>query len=883
MSISSATQPQKIMSEGFQRTTSHLAVFALVLSSFIPPALVILDRWFGNQQIANSLVRWWCVTEFLCRSAWRPYFLIVFLCTIMVIILISVIGAERIDKLEDMLMASDVPMENHIQSRIGLVLLALGLFGVLITIVRLIARGGLVGWGYFLVCILYLTGCLLLTTPLGPVRQYLRSNWAVILAYAMGWTVVSWFLFSLFARQEISIFLIALVIVTASILYRVRRKLSPSYWLFLLSMIIFTLQLNAWYYSFIGDEYAFYGWAKVIAQEHSIVEIGNNLFNGTIVYAENPYVASLLQAASIKLFDKLNFGWRFASILASALSIPFFYSFFRTFLVRWVAFSATFFIAVSHYLISFSRIGYDNTQALLAMGMSLAAAAWVIRSNRRIAFLATGMALAFCFYVFPSAMYIPPIVFWLLLWYRPPWKRMAWLDWALLIFTALIPILPLFSQPQYWESKLHGFISLNSNQSLATVAQNILTQFAYAFYSFLYIINESHYVTVAYLDALTAALVLIGGSVIIRRIQKDKFARVILSGWLLLLLFVGASHQYPFPPNTRMMLLVPWWGMMAAIGLQWLAARLQTPWLARGAIIVLFIAILGLNLYQAYGVSVQHRIRNSNFESLFVRIGETLHSQSASFPQTITFVYDPSKHDVSLLRTILELEYLSVHVREVDITSLSLHDAETDLKAPDQVVVFSPFLDPSIHSSYQNLLNLDQQVKCQLDSGSVSIEVWYPGTAPSPCRELSYMSVRFPNPLDLVGLAILLIYLIRHQLWRMVTAIPVRLAQLREAWPLRVRFQYETVKPSRGTSNGNDSEMAFSPDAHLSEGPGVVIDLKVQVNVHPRNQIANREARATDSQNSNHTPQLPLSTSSMNAIIPPVTNLTVYRQDKKQE
>jgi hypothetical protein len=220
------------------------------------------------------------------------------------------------------------------QSRIGFALIVLGLFGVLITSARLIARGGVVGWEYFFICASYLTGCFLCSTPLTNVWQYLRSKWTLMFVYVMGWWVVSWSLFNLFGRQEISIFLIILVIAATFILYRMRRELSPSYWLFLLSLVIFTLRLNAWYYSFIGDEFAFYDGVKAIVQEHTLVDIGNNLFNGTFVFETHPYIASLLQAASIKLFDDLNFGWRFASILASALSIPFFYAFFRTFFVR---------------------------------------------------------------------------------------------------------------------------------------------------------------------------------------------------------------------------------------------------------------------------------------------------------------------------------------------------------------------------------------------------------------------------------------------------------------------------------------------------------------------------------------------------------------------
>jgi hypothetical protein len=496
------------------------------------------------------------------------------------------------------------------------------------------------------------------------------------------------------------------------------------------------------------------------------------------------------------------------------------------------------------------------------MGMALAATAWAIRNNSRIAFLATGVTLAFCFYVFPAALYIPPIVLLILLCYRPPWRDRAWLNWGLLILTTLIIILPLLFQPHYWEAKLPGLASPNPDQSLTTVGQNILGQFGYAFYSFLFTTSDSHFISVAHVDALTAAFILIGCGVLFRRLSRDKFAKVMLSSWAMLLLFAGATHQYPEPPNTRMILLVPWLGMVAAIGLQWVGARFkaggQPQWLSRGLLIGLLVSIFALNLYQAYVVSVQHRKQISIFEDLFMRVGQTLGSQSPNSPQAIMFVYDPADHDVLMLRQILSLEYSSIEVRETDITSIDLHNVESSLKATDQVVVFSPFLKPSTHSIYENLLDVHQQTQCQMAFGDGFIDVWYPKETPSPCREPSSRSVRLPNPLDLSGMALLFIYLGRHQLRNMITALSISLAQLREAWPLRFRFQYETLNTSPRDSGGYDSEIVYSPCAQFSGASGVVIELKVQVNDHPHRQSASGEARGSGSQDSDGTPELPL-------------------------
>jgi 4-amino-4-deoxy-L-arabinose transferase-like glycosyltransferase len=111
----------------------------------------------------------------------------------------------------------------------------------------------------------------------------------------------------------------------------------------------------------------------------------------------------------MKLFDNRNFGWRFSNPFLMACSLPFFYYFFKAFVSQRIALMAVILLGFSHYLLSFSKIGYNNLQALFATGLVLASLTWALQSMKPIAFSATGLVMGLCFYIYPAALYVVPL------------------------------------------------------------------------------------------------------------------------------------------------------------------------------------------------------------------------------------------------------------------------------------------------------------------------------------------------------------------------------------------------------------------------------------------------------------------------------------------
>lgn len=762
------------------RTGSSLAVIIIILAA-IPPLLVFFDRWFNNPDLANYLRDVWCESPVLCDLVWRPYFIFIWVITLAVIVLVKFCGLERISLVFAYPEAQDASVPSVTQRRFGVMLLVASLIGVGITIVRLILAPSLPGWDYILICVLYLGGWFIYTTPRATVVNFFNTRWLRLFVYALGLAALSWLLFSYYGRNHLSVFSLLLAGLAILALIWMRRQLNPSFWLVLLALIVFTLFLNAWNFVIIGDEYAFYETGRGIAFDQSLGEIGNSFFDGIKVYGAQPFFSSVLMALTFRLFDTFNFGWRYGGILPSALSIFFFYYLFRAFLVGWVSWTAAFLIAASHYLMVFSRIGYNNTQAILAMGMALAAVTWAIKSHRPFSFVAIGLAIAFCFYTYPAALFVVPVALWLLLLYYPLRSRLAIIHWGILLGTWFVLILPLFVQPDYWTTKVfRGSVAIRSDQLSNGIAlvQRFVVEFSYSFYSFLFAPQESHYLRVGYVDVITGALVLIGLGVLIWRVRAEKFAFFVLTGLVALLFLIGATHGTDLPPNTRMFLLVPWFCLIAAIALQWLAARFQSirenPARARFALGATLVVILALNLYQAYDTSVRPPAGFLEFDALLVHLAQDMNVQARGASRSIVFVYDPSRHHIPSLQREIDLVYLPVQLVGVDVTKKHPSDLTGQLRPTKSVIALSPQLDNTVASGYIDVLRKSQWVNCSVlsTSGQPRISIWYAPDSPNPCNAPpTGLAVQLPDPfsLSVIILAFIgglagLVYLARHNL-----------------------------------------------------------------------------------------------------------------------
>ena len=115
----------------------------------------------------------------------------------------------------------------------------------------------------------------------------------------------------------------------AGMLLWTRRRYVPVVaWWVLAALALFSFRLDHWMYSVVGDEYIFLEYAETAALM-PFIQLQRKLLNCCYVYGQHPFISSLFQAVLIKLTGSATFGWRIANPLLCALSLPFFFSFFK--------------------------------------------------------------------------------------------------------------------------------------------------------------------------------------------------------------------------------------------------------------------------------------------------------------------------------------------------------------------------------------------------------------------------------------------------------------------------------------------------------------------------------------------------------------------------
>jgi hypothetical protein len=464
--------------------------------------------------------------------------------------------------------------------------------------------------------------------------------------------------------------------------------------------------------------------------------MGTNLFHGTYVYETHPYISSLIQAVFMKLVGVDSFGWRFSSIYLSAISIGLFYLFLKRFCPNRIALFSSILLAGSEYIMSFDKIGYNNLQALFAMGLVLAVSGYAVQSKRLFGFTLLGASMALCFYVFPAALYILPIPILLLMIYLPPFSKQNIRFWVMLIIPLWVCIFPLLLQPDYWQSKLSGTIF--NTPSLIGTFQNLIIHFAsnifFAFYSFLYIYQQSHYVFSSYTDPLTGMLILIGIAAFLGNFLRRKFATFWIISFAIMIFLVGSSHDQTYPLTTRMFLLLPFFAFFAAIGLSWLQIKLRevtgnkkfSKLLSR----VLLIIVILLNTYQAYVKAPEYY--KGQFESSYLSTIENIENKYTNDPKT--FLLFSSKawgmYASQALQEVYGIPKEWDRIIELDADQLNGSTETTALiRQGNTFVIIRPSTDGSSQKNVEEQISALGEKLCPImdhPGGNLLFDLWYP-------------------------------------------------------------------------------------------------------------------------------------------------------------
>lgn len=333
-------------------------------------------------------------------------------------------------------------------------------------------------------------------------------------------------------------------------------------------LIIF--DVNSWYYSAIGDEYAFFNYAKDIATGNIRLSIFPeagmvSIFSQKGVYDVVPVASSLFQAIIMKIFGISHQGWIISSILIVIFSFWFFYFLVKDYLGRATAIVASIIFISSHYLWAFTHLGYWNIQVFFP---PLAAFFFFFRGTKTkkilLLFLA-GIFSGLGFYTYFSARLTLLLVSLFLLWNLKQFIQQKKLITAFFIGFILL-IIPYFLTnkdiviSQMFERSALGSTEIPNNDRLLYFFKNLYSSFV-AFYQNS---TTSHFVSGSLVDSITVILFTLG--LIQMMISWKKFCFVLIC-FAAALITVGGFSPYTYTPITRLFFLLPFTSFIGAFAL----------------------------------------------------------------------------------------------------------------------------------------------------------------------------------------------------------------------------------------------------------------------------------------------------------------------------
>ena len=308
--------------------------------------------------------------------------------------------------------------------------------------------------------------------------------------------------------------------------------------------------LNHWYYSAIGDEYAHFTLARTVIQEGI-----QRPFSQEGVYNHHPYMVSIYQSIFMWLFEVNNFWWRFTSVLSGALAIPGMYIAGYTLGGRRAAIAAAALLAFSHYMFAFSHGGFAHLDSLQVTVWAVALLLLGMRRNSRMLLYAAGVAAGYGLYTHYSGRIAGPVVLlFVLTAVQPRDWRSLW-PLALGIATAALPTLLLERETLFtrmFGQVVGGYDANISGAMGERIINNIVNNGA----AFSYNPLSHTYVAGALLDPISAYIAALGLGFAIGRIGAPS-ARLLLIWFAVAFTVVGVLNPHSSVAITRMYSVLP--------------------------------------------------------------------------------------------------------------------------------------------------------------------------------------------------------------------------------------------------------------------------------------------------------------------------------------
>jgi len=171
----------------------------------------------------------------------------------------------------------------------------------------------------------------------------------------------------------------------------------------IVAVLYFSIGVNSWKFSYVGDEWIFYTFAK------NLLKNPVNPFHLQGAYPETPVLGSYIQAFFLKLLGENNFAWRLSNIICIIPLSIFFYLFLNKLFNKKVAVLGTLTMQSSFYLANFFKIGKPIPLSLVLFVALLYLGLKCAEKKSNLFLLLYGAILGISFYIYIGPIF--PVIF----------------------------------------------------------------------------------------------------------------------------------------------------------------------------------------------------------------------------------------------------------------------------------------------------------------------------------------------------------------------------------------------------------------------------------------------------------------------------------------
>ncbi|HPW55043.1 MAG: hypothetical protein KA072_05585 [Thermoanaerobaculaceae bacterium] len=279
-------------------------------------------------------------------------------------------------------------------------------------------------------------------------------------------------------------------------------------------------------------------------------------------------------AVTSRLFGTGIVGFRLANPLLLGLTLPFWHYCFRRVVGVRTALVATALLSSAHMLQCFGKIGYSNLVTLPWLGLTLAFATWAASSGRWLPVSLLGVALGEGFFLYGTARLFGPILAVWMLAHLAPTSRRRIAVWSFVVVSSVAVATPMLLNFEFW-SAIRETSPFASEIEPGDVLRGTLHRAAVSPLLFIHNVWHTHFVQCADTDPLTGSAVVLGlGVWLTASRRRARQALAWLGMYIATCVLVGGFQNHDYPSNTRMFILLPFWTLAGAVGLDSLARGL---------------------------------------------------------------------------------------------------------------------------------------------------------------------------------------------------------------------------------------------------------------------------------------------------------------------